>query len=1111
MTSSCPDAFDIYRLHNSHSLYRSHIVPYENKKRDKIFVMTNIKFCVFGIPHFERDGQNIPFQRSKGLALMAYLVATRQAQSRDVLCDLFWSELNVENARGNLRRELSLLNDILPPDTLIANRTQVAYNPQSPLEVDLLTFWTHIQQSGTGSFRIQEGPIAALKAAVQLYRDDFLAGFAVDGSPAFDDWLYFEAESLRRAYAAALQALITWYSEKQQYAEAITYARQWVALDPLHELAQRQLISVLAWAGQAADALRQYQNFEELLRAELDVVPETETIKLYDAIRLRQFKAAPVRVDVPQLAHNLPAPVLPFVGRQTELNEIQQLFQKNDSRFVTLVAPGGMGKTRLALEVAQQIITTFTETAKIDWDVPGKGTLDGIYFVDLTPLVDSQNIVQTMAQTLAYNIQSDSRSPRQQILDYVSHRTLLLIFDNYEHLLDDALFMSDIFKAAPHIRLLVTSREPLNLQEEIVLRIGGMEVPEVAENGAMADVLQLLVNHARRVEPKFQLEASVMPSALTICRAVGGMPLGIMLATAWLDTLTLAEIAHEIQQSLDFLNTDTRNVVSRHRNIRAVFEPSWQRLTDADREIFMQLTVFRHGFTMQAAQRIVGVTLAQLARLVKKSLVQRDLNSGRYSIHELLRQYAQEHLQASGKSESIQTTHSRYYLEWLGHLKDDIQGRRQLGALDEIEADIDNVRSAWQWASQRHDFNLLNHALESFYNFFDMFSRHHEGVEILRQTVTQLGTTTNENQQFVVSRIQVRLNHFLINNLKTDLDGVLERIQQHWQLAQKRADKSEMAFVQGMFGWYYSYNTNTLPQALEAMEAAIAYARELNDNFWLPARLNMLYVLHKCLSELEANSQTDIMHYLQEAMHLQTLTGDGHGRIWTLRALGDFYFIQGQPEVAAQYLNEMQELAVRYRDHYALCQFHGDASTLHFYWGNFELAREHGTQLARLVSETGYQVFAENEEELRLLLKTVHEEGYEAVNIRPFYENVRGDYPEPFLACVLRDWNRAKSATSSIMQHSRNTRRVVYLSVVGLAAIVLANTGLPVEGVEILAYTLNQPRGHVGWLDEWYLVKRLREQLQTQLGDETYQAAWQRGTVLDDATVEQRILSRFAE
>ncbi len=427
------------------------------------------------------------------------------------------------------------------------------------------------------------------------------------------------------------------------------------------------------------------------------------------------------------VVHNLPSQAAPFIGRVDELAEITRLLADPACRLLTLVGPGGIGKTRLAIEAARIIVGGVGTRQTVSEQL----FPNGVHFVPLQPLTSPDFIVPAIVEALGFQFYGQS-DPRQQLLDYLQEKSLLLVVDNFEHILDGALLVDDILAHAPGMKLLVTSRERLNLVEEWVYEVHGLDCPadEMETEIEGYSAIQWFMQNARRAQVGFALTPAQRPAVTRICRTVGGNPLAIELAATWLRALPAKAIADEIARGLDILESQARNVPERHRSMRAVLQHSWSLLSKTERNVFRRLAVFRGGFAYEAAERVTGATLWTLSALVDKSLLQVDAN-GRYDLHELVRQYAAEQLNTSGEADALRDGHSAYYLDFLAQREADIKGRRQLPALKEIAADFDNVRVAWSRALQRKDATLVSGTLEGLTHFCDMTARQWQGEELL--------------------------------------------------------------------------------------------------------------------------------------------------------------------------------------------------------------------------------------------------------------------------------------------------------------------------------------------------------------------------------------------
>ncbi len=703
-----------------------------------------LRLLLLGPPQIERDGALVDADTRKAVALVAYLAVSDQAHSREALAGLLWPEYQAERAYANLRRTLWSLNKAVGHAWLDVNQETVGLRRGPGFWLDVESFQNHLeacQAHGHAHSEVCPACLVPLTEAAALYRGDFLAGFTLRDSPGYDEWQFFQAEGLRRDLASMLDRLARCHAQQGDYERAIDHARRWLALDPLHEPAHRALMSLYAWAGQQAAALRQYSECVRVLEEELGVPPERETTGLYEAIRSRQPPPPPAAASPgaavsaasrlpPQPQHNLPPQPTSFVGRISELDEISRLLGGPACRLLTLVGPGGIGKTRLAIQAGLRAARE-----------PQHAYRDGIRFVPLAALDSPRYIVPAIAEALGFSFyQREGANPRQQLLDYLCEKEMLLVLDNVEHLLEGVELIAEILSTAPQVAILVTSRERLDLRGEWVLEVQGMRFPDdlpVASLGEYSAV-QLFLQRASQVDVGFTLAEADLPQVVRICRLLEGMPLGIELAAAWVRTLSCQEIAQEIEKSLDFLATSMRDLPERHRSLRAVFDHSWQLLADAERAAFRRLSVFRGGFSRDAAEQVAGAHLSLLSTLADKSLLRRD-PTGRYTVHETLRQYAAQKLdQAPQEGEVAQDQHCSHFAAFLQQREKDLKGARQSGALDEIAAELENVRVAWRWAVAQARLPQIRQAAEALFLFYEGRSLFQEGEEAFAQAVAAL-------------------------------------------------------------------------------------------------------------------------------------------------------------------------------------------------------------------------------------------------------------------------------------------------------------------------------------------------------------------------------------
>ncbi|MEZ4706155.1 MAG: tetratricopeptide repeat protein [Caldilineaceae bacterium] len=688
-----------------------------------------LELALLGNPEIHLAGQPLARLRSaKTYALLYYLAVTRRAQPRTTLAGLFWGDVDEYYARRNLNRTLSDLTKTLG-EHLTVERQSLALARSQPywLDVEIL--------EGAASTRPLPENVAELAIAANLYRGDFLAGFYVHDAPDFEQWVSHERTRLRTDVLQLHHALANFYAEQGDLRQAMDYARRSLQLEPWREESHRQLMLLLAQSGQRSAALAQFELCSQALRSELNVEPDAATMELVARIRAGTLGKltgdkvtgdkvtgdkvtgdkvtgdkvtiaeaspspdghpviqSPSHLVTPPLPHNLPGQRTPFVGRAAELADITRLLvEEADCRLLTLVGQGGMGKTRLAIKTAEQIVADPNLHAEFR---------DGVFFIPLENAGDANSLAVAViaAVTAESGMRSHSESSLpDQLVHLLRTKAMLLVLDNFEHLVMHADLCSTLLAAAPNVKLLITSREAIGLQEAWFYPLLGLTTPNgLSEPDARQDeydAVHLFIQCARRTRPDFAPTAE-RPAMLRICTLVEGMPLGIELAATWLKVLNCEQIAQEIARGLDFLTTRFQNVPPRHRSMRAVLDHSWALLTVAEQDAIARLAIFRGQFSKEAAAAVTGASLFMLAALVEKVLL-RVTAAGYYQLHELTRQYAAEKLSAEAKA-ALYDAYAVYYAGLLDQQRPRLFSAAYRQVWTTVGGELDNIRHAWAW------------------------------------------------------------------------------------------------------------------------------------------------------------------------------------------------------------------------------------------------------------------------------------------------------------------------------------------------------------------------------------------------------------------------------
>ncbi len=834
------------------------------------------------------------FGYDKVRALLAYLAVEAEfPHRREALAALFWPDQPPKLARQSLRQSLSNLRrtikdqDNSPPFLLVEGDT-IQFNRSGSTWLDTGAFQAHLQKVNGHSHPhpgVETCPacIRHLEEAVNLYGGDFLDGLLVSDSIEFEDWAMIRREQFRVQVLTALHHVTRHYFRRGKYTQAQVYALRQVEMESYREEAHRQLMRLLARSGQRSAALAQYETCRRILAEELGVEPVQKTQALYERIR-SAGEARP---------HNLPPQLTPLIGREAELQQIGERLADPDCRLLTLAGPGGIGKTRLALEAAAEQLGIF---------------LHGVYFVPLAASSSTEFIVPAIANALDFSF-SGRKAPQEQLLNYLREKEMLLVLDNFEHLIEGASLLVDILQSAPEVKIVLTSRERLHVRAEWVFDVRGLAFPEehITEGGEDYSAVRLFCERVRRVDGGFTLSATSTPAAVRVCQLVEGMPLGVELAAASAVFFSCEQIAAQIARNLDALESKMRDVPERHRSVRAVFEHSWKLLSKEERGVFRKLALFRGGFDAQAAQVVAGAARWVLSTLVSKSLL-RQTPGERYEMHELLRQYAAEKLgEHSQEKDETRDRHCEYYAEFLYQRTEQLKGERQKESLAEINDEIENVRASWQQAVARRKDVALEKSILSLRRFYEMRSWFQEGLSISGRAAASLEIAFAPVDQ-ITGRKAIVLGLLLSQqgwySHRLGLSGEARTLlQKSLAILRRQGIRRELAMVLNESG-VVAYRAGDYIGARQFYEESIAVCRKLDESRELAVALSNLGNVCRALGEYKQARK-----FLRESVDVFRECGDQYSMAVSLNNLGEVFRARGDRLKARQCYQE--GLAVR--------------------------------------------------------------------------------------------------------------------------------------------------------------------------------------------------------
>jgi predicted ATPase/DNA-binding SARP family transcriptional activator len=850
---------------------------------------SSTRLALFGVPAVasERQSTAIPFER-RG-QLVAYLAVKRGWVGRAELASLLWPDLAARLAYTNLRKTLFRLQGAA---------------------------WSPLIESEGGALRLAvdtdvdlfEQALAArrLADAIALRTGELLTGFDDDANEAWSSWLSFERERLRVAWRGAALARL---QEDIEAAEGIDLSGRLLAADPLDEAALRAHLASLARDGQAARARQVYREFSTRLSRELGLAPSADLVSFRDGLS----------VSAPTPAPASPVPDPEFVGRTVELRRIRELMSGGECRLLTLVGPGGVGKTRLA--------------SRVQRDLAG-AVADGCAFVSLEGAQSPADLASRLAAELGVR-EASRRDVVEDIEALLRERALLLVLDNFEDLVPHAPVVERLLAAAPGLRVVVTSRVRLATASEWLLPIEGLPCPEAEDSDHLEafDAVRLFVQAARRVEPA--LVPSIEAEAIVdICRQLAGLPLALLLAAAWTRVLSCDAIAMELRRGTDLLQAADATMPARHASMEVVFEQSWRLLAPLEREALVRLSVFRGGATLAATRAVTGASLPVLAALADKSLLRKEHD--RFSLHPLVQQLAATRLPERDGTGAA-GAHAAYYLRFLAQAKAGIElGTRE--ALRQVDADFENCRAAWHEAVGRSDTRGLLAAAGALMSFCDHRGLHATALDLLDAALAVRPIADDAHLGILLlslaAHAQYRLDRFTeaqatarraLADPRIAHDarrrgkcvgtiaachlqlGKYDEARRHFEAARDIAGKANDA--QGLAAAYDHLSlvakaTGDFDEALRLSLLSLAEHRRLGDHAGEALCLNNLAVLQTQRGDVEAE-----LPHLTEALAICDRNGLDHPRAYVLSNLADFAHKAGDYRAAMDYTRRALALA----------------------------------------------------------------------------------------------------------------------------------------------------------------------------------------------------------
>jgi predicted ATPase/DNA-binding SARP family transcriptional activator/Tfp pilus assembly protein PilF len=874
---------------------------------------------LFGALTLHRDSVPLPRPRIRKDHWLLALLALRSDRDtdRNFLAGTFWPDIDESQALFYLRRSLNELRRMLGPDAprLTAPSPRTLRLDIRDMEVDVLAF----------DAALKRGDAGALELAVGLYRGDLLEG-------CDELWVGPERETRREAYVGALHRLAMDRVASDPSA-AVDYLRRAVAADFLNELVQRALLETLVARGDFASAQQAYREFRLRLREEMQSDPAPETTALYQQIRARARKGPvmpPRASDKGTIATsassserdseirtvspptNLSEPLTSFIGREKEVGEAMILLEK--SRLLTLTGTGGVGKTRLALQVAREALEEYA---------------DGVWLVELASLADPTLVTQTVA--MAVGVREAVGMPLLQTLtEYLKPKRLLLVLDNCEHLIAACARLTDtLLRSCPHLKILASSREALGIQGEQRLTVPALSLPESQANPSWErlqgyEAVRLFVERASLVRPDFAVTSVNAQAVVSVCRRLDGLPLALELAAARVRGLTVEAISTRLEDRFLLLSGGSRTSPTRQQTLRALMDWSYDLLCEEEQIMLKRLSVFVGGWTLEAAERVVCAGAATgsghsaagaepapsilridevldlLLSLVDKSLIMvEETDSGtRYRLLETVRAYALERLKASDKFEvsdemaAVRMRHRQWCAEFVEaadpHLK------QQAVWLDRVEAEHDNLRAALAGGSDQLAFRIGSEV----WWFWYVRGYWSEGRERLIGLLQAESADVGRTQK----RAQVQIGAGVLAHCQGDYSAARTLYKQSYEIFQEIQDRRGVARTLMNLG-SLAKEQSEYSAARELYEESLAAWREIGDEQGAAATFGNLGIV----AQHQGDYSTAREMY-ERCLEIRRRIGNGHPLATTLNNLGTLAYDEGDYSMARGLYRESLEI-----------------------------------------------------------------------------------------------------------------------------------------------------------------------------------------------------------
>ncbi len=878
----------------------------------------------FGPLEFALEEQpltGIEYNKVRALLLVLALEPDR-AHTRAALCALLWPELPEKSARNNLSQALTNLRkvfrdqnpalnttsrDLIPPLIHATNEAiQLHLESDIAVEVDASQFEklvSECEHHTHPSWHTCARCTQRLAAAIALYHADFLKDFSLPDSAEFEEWAQVQREAFHQQAITALQRLTRAAEWRGQPAQAIEYARRQAALDPLNEASHRDLLRLLARNDQLPAARSHYEDVRGMLARELgdDAEPEPETQQLLaklnptDAPKLPSLQAPP---------STLPIPPAQLIGREADEAAVINLLRESGARLITLIGPAGVGKTRMALQLAHALRFDYT---------------DGAHFIELAPLKEAAQVLPAIAQAL--NLKDETQDA---LVAHLQRKHMLLVLDNFEHILgaedgaNVSSFIAEKLSHAPALALLITSRSALRIRAEQQYALAPLAQPAAT---------QLFVDRARAAHYDFALTPNNAGDIAAICQRLDGLPLAIELIAARVGSSSTAKLAQQLGPLLPLLADGPRDVPERHRTLHDAINWSVQLLSETQQKLFAHLAVFAGGFDEAAANAVFAHSRDDLDALTHNSLIQKA-GDQRWRMLEPVRQFAEALMTECGEAQAAYARHAAHFVALTQTADAVLLGTHAAAWMARLEADHANLQAASQWALRTQQPEISLRIGQGIFRFWFRRGWWREGLVWLEQALAMEDPHTP---------LAIRAYALRAAGVMAMMLSLYERADAHLlaglQLAQRLENDVIVASALN--------NLGTLRKDQGQFEEALAY---FDQSIGIQPPHTLKFPWQNKADTLMRLGRFDEAKLLYEkAMALNREIGDGEGLAHTLRGLAQVALLNGDADTAEPLLRENEAICHTLQHTRGLSwttQLFGRAAQVRGHW---QKAREHYT------------------------------------------------------------------------------------------------------------------------------------------------------------------------